>query len=268
MPAPTLLRRNPVAFTLISAAPGVVFGIPIAAAASVDDPVIYSENRTSESTIQDRDPGYKPMYLVYADKERTADEAKKLVDDLGLTRHVQDYKTRVFVVGPSNGNTYDDAADLTAYQNFLKTHRSSNLKIVAVGAGSTFVNSLISKHAYAVAGIMTYGGSIAGGTSSSMPVPAYVHTTDPAVAKLYIQANGATSKVEAPRKPGGGQSVNRIANSRHATIYAFDSANGKLLWSSGDQITGWNHGSGMTAINGKAYISTFDGYFYCFGVAK
>ena len=56
--------------------------------------------------------------------------------------------------------------------------------------------------------------------------------------------------------------------SRHATIYAFDSANGKLLWSSGDQITSWNHGSGMTAVNGKAYINTFDGTFYCFGVAK
>lgn len=71
-----------------------------------------------------------------------------------------------------------------------------------------------------------------------------------------------------PRKPGTGQSGSRIANSRHATIYAFDSANGKLLWSSGDQITGWNHGSGMTAVNGKAYISTFDGNFYCFAVAK
>jgi predicted esterase len=29
-----------------------------------------------------------------------------------------------------------------------------------------------------------------------MPVPAYVHATDPAVAKLYIQANGATAKVD------------------------------------------------------------------------
>jgi len=67
---------------------------------------------------------------------------------------------------------------------------------------------------------------------------------------------------------GNNQTGNRIGNSRHATIYAFDPANGKLLWSSGDQITSWNHGSGMTAVNGKAYINTFDGMFYCFGVAK
>ena len=85
------------------------------------------------------------------------------------------------------------------------------------------------------------------------------------------QSNPDVAWNEAPRKtPVGGnnQTGNRIANSRHATIYAFDSANGKLLWSSGDQITSWNHGSGMTAINGKAYIDTFDGTLYCFGVAK
>ncbi len=181
----------PAIIILLSASVAAVAAVP-----SVEDPVIYSENRTSESTIHDRDPGYKPMYLVYVDKERTADEAKKLVDEFGLSRHVQDYKTRVFVVGPSNGNAYDDKADFTAYQNFLESHRSSNLKIVAVGAGATFVNNVISKHAYAVAGIMTYGGSIAPGTSSNMPVPAYVHATDPAVAKLYITANGATAKAD------------------------------------------------------------------------
>jgi outer membrane protein assembly factor BamB len=76
---------------------------------------------------------------------------------------------------------------------------------------------------------------------------------------------------EAPRKPFVGQNNqtgNRLGNSRRATIYAFDAENGKLLWSSGDQITSFNHGSGITAINGKAYIGTFDGYFYCFGVPR
>lgn len=76
---------------------------------------------------------------------------------------------------------------------------------------------------------------------------------------------------EAPRKPFVGQNNqtgNRIGNSRHATIYAFDATNGKLLWSSGDQIPSWNHGSGITAVNGRAYIGTFDGYFYCFGVTR
>src|SRR5579862_4933882 len=53
--------------------------ISTAAAASIDNPVIYTDDQTAASTIQDRDPGYKPLYLVYADKQRTAEEAKKLV---------------------------------------------------------------------------------------------------------------------------------------------------------------------------------------------
>lgn len=172
----------------------VALGVSAATAASIDNPVIFSLDRSAGSTIQDRDPGYRPVYLVYADKERTADEAKALTDRLGMAMHLEEYKTRVYVVGPSNGTAYDDANDFTAFQNFIKSHRVSNLKIIAVGEGATFVNNVIAKNAYLVAGILTYGGSVAKSAVSSMPVPTYVHAKDPGVAKLYIQANGATGK--------------------------------------------------------------------------
>ncbi len=183
------------------------------------DTVLFSYDRSSASTIEDRDPGYRPTYLVYGDKQRTADEAKKLVDDLGLTQHVEEYKTRVFVVGPSNGTAYDNEDDFVAYQNFLRTHRSSNLKIIAVGAGATFVNNVLAKHAYAVAGILTYGGSVAKDASSSMPVPAYVHARDAGVAKLYIQANGATAKADSASwttytNPGAHKQLQRVVVSK------------------------------------------------------
>jgi len=45
-----------------------------------------------------------------------------------------------------------------------------------------------------------------------------------------------------------------------------DALTGKELWSSGTQITSWNHFSGLTIANGRAYLGTFDGYLYCFGV--
>jgi outer membrane protein assembly factor BamB len=57
-----------------------------------------------------------------------------------------------------------------------------------------------------------------------------------------------------------------MPNSRHATIYAFDGQTGKELWSSGNQITSWNHWSGLTVANGRAYLGTFDGSLYSFGV--
>jgi hypothetical protein len=68
---------------------------------------------------------------------------------------------------------------------------------------------------------------------------------------------------------GGGlnpYSERRIPNSRHATIYALDGQTGRELWSSGQQITSWSHWSGMTVANGRAYLGTFDGMLYSFGV--
>ena len=57
-----------------------------------------------------------------------------------------------------------------------------------------------------------------------------------------------------------------MATSTHATIYALDARTGKELWSSGDQITSFNHFSGLSVANGRVYIGTYDGTLYCFGV--
>jgi outer membrane protein assembly factor BamB len=70
---------------------------------------------------------------------------------------------------------------------------------------------------------------------------------------------------------GGGLSSGpgrRVPNSRRAALYALDGQTGRELWSSGNQIESWNHFSGLTVANGRAYIATFDGVLYCFGVAK
>jgi outer membrane protein assembly factor BamB len=74
--------------------------------------------------------------------------------------------------------------------------------------------------------------------------------------------------------PGGGRmggslssgSARRIPGSRHATLYALDARTGKELWSSGNQMTSWSHFSGLTVANGRAYMPTFDGTLYAFGV--
>jgi outer membrane protein assembly factor BamB len=70
---------------------------------------------------------------------------------------------------------------------------------------------------------------------------------------------------------GGGLSsgpVRRVPNSRRAALYALDGQTGKELWSSGNQIESWNHFSGLTVANGRAYIATFDGTVYCFGIER
>jgi outer membrane protein assembly factor BamB len=58
----------------------------------------------------------------------------------------------------------------------------------------------------------------------------------------------------------------RAAKGTHATIYALDAVTGKELWTSGEQMKGWNHFSGITVVNGRVYLGTYEGTLYCFGV--
>jgi len=49
-------------------------------------------------------------------------------------------------------------------------------------------------------------------------------------------------------------------------LYALDARTGRELYSSGTQITSFNHFSGLSVANGRVYIGTFDGMLYCFGL--
>ncbi len=60
----------------------------------------------------------------------------------------------------------------------------------------------------------------------------------------------------------------RVPLSTHAVLYVLDAQTGKELWSSGKQITNWNHWSGIALANGAIYINTYDGTLYKFGLPK
>jgi hypothetical protein len=68
------------------------------------------------------------------------------------------------------------------------------------------------------------------------------------------------------QRRGAGGTEGRISASTHAVLYALDGQTGAELWSSGDQITSWNHFSGLSVANGRVYIGTYDGTVYCFGL--
>ena len=52
----------------------------------------------------------------------------------------------------------------------------------------------------------------------------------------------------------------------HAMLYAFDAANGKELYSSGDAIPSWAHFGGLAVAKGRVYFCTWDGGVWAFGV--
>ena len=47
--------------------------------------------------------------------------------------------------------------------------------------------------------------------------------------------------------------------------YALDAANGKELWSSGNQVTSFAHNGALSIANGRVYFTTYDNTLYCFG---
>jgi outer membrane protein assembly factor BamB len=59
----------------------------------------------------------------------------------------------------------------------------------------------------------------------------------------------------------------RIARrTENATLYAFDAATGKELFSSGTTISSFTHFGGLAVSDGRIYLATYDGTVYAFGV--
>jgi outer membrane protein assembly factor BamB len=54
----------------------------------------------------------------------------------------------------------------------------------------------------------------------------------------------------------------------NATLHALDSATGKVLFNSGDTISGWTHFSGLAVAAGRVYVVTWDNTVYAFGLGS
>jgi outer membrane protein assembly factor BamB len=66
---------------------------------------------------------------------------------------------------------------------------------------------------------------------------------------------------------GGILNVNdRKAKAGHSVLYALDAATGKVLFSSGGTIPGFSHFSAPVVAGGRAYVVTYDGTIYAFGL--
>ena len=63
-----------------------------------------------------------------------------------------------------------------------------------------------------------------------------------------------------------GEYASEEKGSGHATLYAFDGATGKELYSTGSQVNAPANLTGMTLANGRVYFTTTDGFLYAFGI--
>ncbi len=61
------------------------------------------------------------------------------------------------------------------------------------------------------------------------------------------------------------KSESRASHPRgHAILYALDAATGKVLYSSGDEISGFAHFSGLAVADGRVFVATWDNTVYAF----
>ena len=85
---------------------------------------------------------------------------------------------------------------------------------------------------------------------------------------VFAYGNGENTEQAYPERGLYDYSPERIKHSTHAVLYALDAETGKELYSSGDQITSFNHFSGLSVANGRVYIATYDSTLYCFGLQQ
>ncbi len=85
---------------------------------------------------------------------------------------------------------------------------------------------------------------------------------------VFAYGNGEDTHQAMPDAALTNTAEERIAGSTNAVLYVLDARNGKELWSSGDEITSWNHWSGLSLSNGRVYIATFDSTVWCYGIER
>ncbi|MCF0178034.1 MAG: hypothetical protein HUJ90_05360, partial [Bacteroidales bacterium] len=130
------------------------------AAKPFPDAVVYSYFTPygSATLTTGRSHNFSPTFIIYPDTPLDESSAKTLVSQLGIEKIMPDNNGSLLVVNPSN-KKYDAEKDFELFVTLYNTLRSGNLKVIGVGAGATFVNSVIApKAAGYISGILTIGG--------------------------------------------------------------------------------------------------------------
>ncbi len=103
--------------------------------------------------------------------------------------------------------------------------------------------------------------------------PAWL-SRDMVTAEPPVVANGVVFVLAAGEFTGQANDVDgglyswqeRVKRSIPAKLYALDAETGKVLYSSGDQVTSFLHQAGIAVAGGRVIFGTFDGTIYCFGL--
>lgn len=146
-------------------------------------------------SIEGRFAGFAPLFLVYPDSRVSIEQAEQLVCEMALDSLTHSFAGSVAVINPV-GKSYDSSKDLEAYEQLLNHLRViSNLKVIGIGSGATFVNQTLAAHSEAIAGIVSIGGKAASIKHAAATVPTFLSgKTAKTAARSYISINKAQLK--------------------------------------------------------------------------
>ena len=158
--------------------------------------VAYFEYNMNMGQVEGRSYNHAPTFFIYPDTKLDEAAAKALVEEFDMKDVLTANHTTVFVINPM-GDKYDNTKDFEGFKEVFNRARSGNLKVIGIGNGATFVNTVLAPTDAAghIAGILTIGGKPGKAPAQSWGVPAYVTGKNAAkVAKSYIALNKAVKK--------------------------------------------------------------------------
>ena len=155
--------------------------------------VVYYEHNLRLGEIDGRSNNNAPTFFIYPDSKLNEVEAKALVGELDMKDVLEATHSKLYVINPV-GEKYDDIVDFEGFKRVFNRARSGNLKVIGLGGGATFVNTVIatSDAAGHIAGILSVGGKPGKAPAHSWGVPAYIAGKNASkVAEVYISMNKA-----------------------------------------------------------------------------
>lgn len=147
---------------------------------------VYAYHALDNILLAHRSNVVIPTYYIFAGR-KTQQEARDLVEkQLRMMDNINEWGGSVYVISPI-GDSYTQA-DLQAFKD-LVSGAVTNVKVIGIDEGATFVNNILSQDCFFVAGAMTWGGEMADGVRPSDCMPVYLSNPDKDAAAAYRAAN-------------------------------------------------------------------------------
>ncbi len=151
----------------------------------------YVYNASAKLSIDTVNNTAMPTFIIYPDGYISDEDAKKLLDDSGLTTIIDDHAAVAYVARPTDGKTFT-ANDLDGFKTIVKKIAvADNVKLIGIGNGATFINENLTPYMNFVSGLALIHGQA--GDTPTTSVPTYINDEDPTA---YINADKAVKTGE------------------------------------------------------------------------